>query len=63
MFSANDIPHKSLAKNEMVQWAIIIGTLALGIITFRAMYTQIKLNKKQLEQLAAKDKIDHPNNS
>jgi hypothetical protein len=38
--NARDIPNKTLSRNEMVQWAIIIGSVALAAVTFLALNLQ-----------------------
>ena len=55
-----DIPHKELSKNESLQWLFIIGGIVLSVVTFASMYSQYKLNQKQLKKLEEKDKLDHP---
>lgn len=57
--NARDIPNKTLSRNEMVQWAIIIGSVALAAVTFVAFYNQIKLSRKQIEALEKQEEADH----
>lgn len=47
--------------NEAAQWAFMIITLGVGIITFIAMRHQIRLNKMQIEEHRNKT-LDQINN-
>lgn len=48
--------------NEAAQWAFMIITLGVGIITFIAMRHQIRLNKMQIEEHRNKT-LDQINNT